>query len=229
MIMEKNISSLRYVAGACFAGTTVLCLISRFQYGFGFWGSLCLAGYALIAVSMFASLPILTSAGAGLLAVNSIRNLIIYFGYIIEDGFAWFPKYRLFEEILFLAFCVLLIVVGINKKSAKQLGFVAGGVYVLSYAIYWIGNKVANGSFGLSFRSFLFFVLFTVGAFMIGMAVDCINTKASTGTNEETGTAAFSTPAEGQVERLTKLKTLLDSGIISQEEFETKKKQISGQ
>lgn len=229
MIMEKNNSSLRYVAGACFAGLTVLYLIGCVQYGFSFWGSLYLASYALIAVSMFASLPILTSAGAGLLAVNTIRVLIIYFDDIIGIGFAGFPKHLLFDTILFLAYSVLLIVVGINKKSAKQLGFVAGGVYVLGFAIVMIGNKVANGSFGLSFRGFLFDVLFTVGAFMIGMATDCINAKASTGTNEETGTAAFSAPAEGQAERLTKLKTLLDSGIISQEEFEAKKRQITGQ
>ena len=68
-----------------------------------------------------------------------------------------------------------------------------------------------------------------LGTFMIGMAVDCITVKVSTGTNEATGKVVSSTPAESQIERLTKLKGLLDSGVISQEEFETKKKQILGQ
>ena len=91
-----------------------------------------------------------------------------------------------------------------------------------------IGNKVVNGSFGLNFRGFLSNILLIVGTFVIGMAVDCITVKVSTGTNEATGKVVSSTPAESQIERLTKLKGLLDSGVISQEEFETKKKQILG-
>ena len=228
MIMEKNNSSLRYVAGACFAGEAVIVLIDLVQNGFYFWTLLCLAGYALIAVSMFAALPILTTAGAGVYAITALRLLIIYFGYIKEDGFAWFPKRLLFTAILFLAFWVILIVVGTNKKSAKQLSFVAGGVAILRFAIAMIGDKVAYGSFVLTFRDFLSYVLLIVGAFMIGMAIDCITVKVSTGTNVATSKAVSSTPAESQIDRLTKLKGLLDSGVISQEEFETKKKQILG-
>lgn len=220
MTMEKNNSSLRYLAGACFAGEAVLALMN----GFNFWSLLCLAGYALIAVSMFASLPILTTAGAGVCAITALRTLIFYFGYI-----TWIPKWILFTEILFLAFWVILIVVGTNKKSAKQLSFVAGGVAILRFAIWMIGNIVAYGSFGLSFRDFLSYILLIVGAFMIGMAVDCITAKTPTDTNAATSKAASSTPAESQIDRLIKLKGLLDSGVISQEEFEAKKKQILGQ
>lgn len=223
MIMEKNNSSLRYVAGACFAGEAVLVLINLVQNGFNFWRLLCLAGYALIAVSMFASLPILTTAGAGVYAIASLRTVIAYFGYI---RFAWFPKLTLFTEILSLAFWIILIVVGTNKKSAKQLSFVAGGVAILRFAIGLIANKVVNGSFGLNFRGFLNIILLIVGTFMIGMAVDCITVKVSTGTNDATGKVVSSTPAESQIDRLAKLKGLLDSGVISQEEFEAKKKQI---
>jgi len=226
MIMEKNNSSLRYVAGACFAGEAVLVLINLVQNGFSFWTLLCLAGYALIAVSMFASLPILTSAGAGVYAVTALRTLITYFGYIKDD---WFPKRYLFMAILFLAFWVILIVVGVNKKSAKQLSFVAGGVAVLRFAIAMIGNKMGNGTFGLTFRGFLSYILLIVGAFMIGMAFDSVTAKVSVNTPNSSSVVAPKTPAESQIDRLTKLKGLLDSGVISQEEFDAKKKQILGQ
>lgn len=63
---------------------------------------------------------------------------------------------------------------------------------------------------------------------MIGLASESLlsDEKAVVKTSVNAGTNA--TFAESQVERLTKLKTLLDSGVISQEEFDEKKKQIIG-
>ena len=228
MIMEKNNSSLRYVAGACFGIDAILIIINLVQnaqngYSFNAWALLTLVGAVLIAIAMFASIPMVIADGGGVSAVSSARTLISYLG-----NMDYVPKRYFIAALILLVVWILIIVSGVNKKSGKTLAMIAGALLALRFFVIIIGNKLDYGSFGLNARGFLSYLVLIVGAFMIGLASESlpsdgkvvVKTSATAGTN--------ATSAESQVEKLTKLKTLLDSGVISQEEFDAKKKQILG-
>lgn len=236
MIMEKNNSSLRYVAGACFGIYAILIIIDIVQdaqYGFPFdaWAFLTLVGAVLIAIAMFASIPMLIAVGGGVSAVSSAITFIIYLG-----NMDYFPKRYFITDLILLVVWILIIVSGVNKKSGKTLAMIAGALLALRFFVIIFGNKLDYGSFGLldygSFglnaRVFLSYLVPIVGTFMIGLASESLHSdgKVVVKTSATAGTNA--TSAESQVEKLTKLKTLLDSGVISQEEFDAKKKQILG-
>lgn len=228
MIMEKNNSSLRYVAGACFGIDAILIIINLVQnarngYSFNAWTLLTVVGAVLIAIAMFASIPMLIAVGGGVSAVSSAIGFIIYLGYM-----DYLPKRYFIDALIPLVVWILIIVSGVNKKSGKTLAMIAGALSALRFFVIIFGNKLDYGSFGLNARGFLSYLVIIVGTFMIGLASESLlsDEKAVVKTSVNAGTNA--TSAESQVERLTKLKTLLDSGVISQEEFDEKKRQIIG-
>ena len=228
MIMEKNNSSLRYVAGACFGIDAILMIINLVQnaqngYSFNAWELLTVVGAVLIAIAMFASIPMLIAVGGGVSAVSSAIAFIIYLGYM-----DYLPKRYFIVALIPLVVWILIIVSGVNKKSGKTLAMIAGALSALRFFVIIFGDKLDYGSFGLNARGFLSYLVIIVGTFMIGLASESLlsDEKAVVKTSVNAGTNA--TSAESQVERLTKLKTLLDSGVISQEEFDEKKRQIIG-
>lgn len=241
MIMEKNNSSLRYVAGACFGIYAILIIIYLVQnaqngYSFNAWALLTLVGAVLIAIAMFASIPMLIAVGGFVSAVYSARTLGGYVSafysaraLISSLGYMDFFLNRYFiNELILLVVWILIIVSGVNKKSGKTLAMIAGALSALRFFVIIFGNKLDYGSFGLNAIGFLSYLVIIVGTFMIGLASESLlsDEKAVVKASVNAGTNA--TSAESQVERLTKLKTLLDSGVISQEEFDEKKKQIIG-
>jgi len=229
MIMEKNNSSLRYVAGACFGIDAILIIINLVQnaqngYSFNAWPLLTLVGAVLIAIAMFASIPMLIAVGGGVSAIPSARTLISYLG-----NMDYVPKRYFIAALVLLVVWILIIVSGVNKKSGKTLAMIAGALSALRFFVIIFGNKLDYGFFGLNARGFLSYLVIIVGVFMIGLATESLPSNAKTATTTSANVGTKTTSAESQIERLTKLKTLLDSGVISQEEFETKKKQILGQ
>ena len=85
MTKQKNIR--RYIAAACFAGAAVISVISLIRNIMNdityntttlIFLVLCVVGYALIAVSMFASVPVLTSVGGGLVLLYYINMLCLF-------------------------------------------------------------------------------------------------------------------------------------------------------
>jgi hypothetical protein len=73
--MKDNNNTFKYIAGASFAVLVVLSVISMIQNGFYFWSLFSLIGAALIAVSLFVSIPALTAIGSALYGVSAIRTL----------------------------------------------------------------------------------------------------------------------------------------------------------
>lgn len=105
MIMEKNNDTFRYVAAACFGINTILVvrdiivrivrtriefnssIIDAIRFEFNPWELFLLAGYVLIAVSLFTSISILTTAGGAALAIYIVRERLFYiWEYIILYG-----------------------------------------------------------------------------------------------------------------------------------------------
>lgn len=215
----KNKHTLRYIAGACFAAKALLSVISLAKSGFSISGLLPLASYSFIAVSMFASIPVLTTVG----------GVICLFYSLISN--AWVilhaPIMYKIQSILYAVLWVIVAAIGANKKQSKQLGFTAGIAAVLNFLIIIVINLKNQGVFGLSFTGFLSYFLLIIGAFMIGYASADMPVKAAAKPSTSAG-GANAASSESQTDRLVGIKKLLDSGVITQEEFEEKKKQILG-
>lgn len=216
-MMKENNNTFKYIAGACFAVLVVLSVIFKIQNGYYFWGPFLMIGYALIAVSMFVSVPALTAIGSALEGVCAIHMLISYFGYLQDP---WFPKGFFISPILYLVIWVLLLVASLNPKLTKKLGIAAGII-----AAVW--SLFESVSLGLTLTEFLDYLALIVGTLMIGLSATDNAVKEISATTASKATLVEKN-SETQIDRLIKLKSLLNNGVITQEEFDQKKKQILG-
>lgn len=238
MIMEKKNNSLRYVAGACFGIRALIYInsvVRNMQDGYRLspWTLISIVGCALIAVSMFASVDILTSVGGGILAVGAARRLILDFGRFLDFGrYGFYPKRYLIADFIWLVVCILFVVIGLNRKNAKTICIVAGALLAVGFLVVIFGalcDKIYYDFFPLGFIEFLRNVIEIVGTIMMGLALNIDDAQDSSSKTASTSGIHSRTPTESQMDRLAKLKDLLDNGVISQEEFDSKKKQILGQ
>ncbi len=232
IIMEKKNNNFRYVAGACFVIEVLDIIISNIVAGntlFNPWTLVLIVGYALIAASMFASVDILTSVGGGFLAADAIQSLItvikisLYLWDYIRDDFLSF-SFQVTSLFIWAVVCILFVVIGLNRKNAKTISIVAAALLVVKFLLTTLSN-----SFHLNFTNILFNTIPIIGTIMIGLVLNIDDVKTSSGKTASSNSINLTTPAENQIDRLTKLKDLLDNGVISQEEFDAKKKQILGQ
>lgn len=232
MIMGKKNNSLRYVAGACFGIVALIYIngiVRNMQEGYyrsALWTLVSIVGYALIAVSMFASVNILTSAGGGILAVGAAEVFISNLGTISP-----FKRY-LITGFIWLVVCILFVVIGLNRKNAKTICIVAGALLAVRLFVFIFCafcDKIYYDVFSLGFIEFLLNVVEIVGTIMMGLALNIDDAQESSSKTAGSSGIHSRTPAESQMDRLAKLKDLLDNGVISQEEFDAKKKQILGQ
>lgn len=112
--MDKN-KGIRYAAGACFAGLAVLESISLVQSNsFSIWTLLSFAGFAIIAVSMFASMTTLTAVGAGVLGISVLGVFISLIPVIIDWPLLDWPLKGFFLDLIFMViYSVILLLVGL--------------------------------------------------------------------------------------------------------------------
>lgn len=229
--MQKNKKSLRYAAGACFGICSLIEIIWIVlnildgvyeYYGFSPWHLIWPIGYALIAVSMFASIDILTSVGGGILTVVAVRLLIDDFGYYTHT-------ISMIEDLLWLIVCILLVVIGLNRKNVKMICIVAGALLAVRFFLIFFGHKIAYGYFGLDFSGFLQYIILIVGTILIGLALNIDSPQESNNKTVSSCSIKSTAQVESKINQLVKLKDFLDNGYISQEEFDAKKKQILGQ
>lgn len=213
--MDKN-KGIRYAAGACFAGLAVLESISLVQSNsFSIWTLLSFAGFAIIAVSMFASMTTLTAVGAGVLGISVLGVFISLIPVIIDWPLLDWPLKGFFLYLIFMViYSVILLLVGLNKKSAKRLGIVAGATLVLYLLVRIILNLTEGGELGLSLTSLLYDLLMIGGAVLIGFAVDSIPAKAVSRQPAAPTANANISSSESSIERLTKLKELLTAELF---------------
>lgn len=244
MIMDKKNNNFRYVAGACFVIEALRIIINHIVAGytsFDPWTLVLIVGYALIAASMFASVDILTSVGGGFLAADAINTLITITKillYLLDYFRDDFLIYSLQVTSLFIrsVVCILFVVIGLNRKNAKTISIVAAALLVVQFLLTTLYNNIPSrynnihsSSFHLNFTDILFNTILIIGTIMIGLVLNIDDVKTSSGKTASSNNINLTTPAENQIDRLAKLKDLLDNGVISQEEFDAKKKQILGQ
>lgn len=225
----KNKKTLQYVAGALFALRAIIPLVLMLNSGhYTIWSFLSPLGYFLIAISLFASLQFLTTFGAIVAAVNEIRNIIIILRivlYVPESMWSDYidyisiqnPKLFLAIEVAAVLYLLFLAICGLSRKAAKILGILSGVIRAISYVV-----SIGLGQSQLTPLGAVYVVLFVIGAILLGIAFSA---------NEGKAAPAVGTVSAGsdKIEQLTRLKSLLDMGALTQEEFEEKKRQILGQ
>lgn len=217
--MEKK-SGLRYVAGVVYVVYAILNIIELVQNGFWIWTFLSVVGAVLVAAGLFIALPVLSAIGSGVCGIGPVRMLIVYLSFSVDS---WFPKRYIFIAFLFVAFWILLVIACLKTENAKQLGIVAGVVAIVRLLAIFI----MDGLYQFTFMGVLWQVIIIVGAILLGFAYTGVQNKNITALSANTAQRTKSVASvENQIERLINLKSLLDSGVITQEEFDAKKKQI---
>lgn len=126
---------------------------------------------------------------------------------------------------------IILSLTCIKVKNSKNLSISAsifaliGQVEILIYNCSILDFSYALKE-ALKFESFVRFIVFILAAVLLGIGFDTSPNPIPSFLVPASRPA--NTPETNQIEQLTKLKDLLDSGIITQEEFDEKKGQILG-
>ncbi len=221
---SKTKIPFRYIAGGCFAARTVIYLIDSFSYQnpFTFDSLSMILSFAAIAVGLFLSVPMVSAAGSALFLIyHLIRNGIPLFINISDNFSSLFILGTCFLRIPFVIFALLLLITCLNRRSAKVTGIIAAAVRFIP-AAYVVYLFVSFG--GTLWRIVLVPLLECAGAVFLGFAFSELKDKPRA--------AAAAAPTASGVsdtyEKLTHLKELLDKGIITQEDFDAKKRDILG-
>lgn len=231
---SKTKIPFRYIAGGCFAACAIIYLVIRYgdipSGGFYHYDLLCILAFAVIAVGLFVSVPMVSAAGSALLLVRRVIFLFYKFRYFFKHFKAISSVLSLLgflmNYLIPIIFALLLLITCLDRRSAKTRGMITAAVRFFIPAVYFIiiiirGSIFINSS---SLLSIALLLLESVGALCLGFAFSELKDKP-----KATAAAAPKTfGVSDTYEKLTHLKELLDKGIITQEEFDAKKKDILG-
>lgn len=175
---------------------------------FNIWKLISDIGFGAMAVTVFIKNKKAVAVSS---IVTAIINLIQ-----ISHGEILFIIMVFISISLIAAMCILNLK---GNKIVKDIWFVPGVIYFVSNIIYNLWGAV-DWLFGI--LTILVFIVWSCGFIFTGL---WLKEDIS---QEDKETVNTSMPNIGDADRLMKLKDLLDSGIITQEEFDEKKKEILG-
>lgn len=216
---EKNLKIVRYITGVLFLALA----ITSFLYKYTFSGSTYAIGYAIgyivsalgaaiMAVSMFLGMRQVFIVGAGFQAVSCLIKLLALHENIMN----------ILSAVLLLAGYVLAAFAIQDKKNTSKY-------VIVSVVLFLIGN-IANQIAFLTDKLSIIWALkdFVSVASPILLACIVFENTPQAQTTKMVKQPTKTAKSNDRIEELTKLKDLLDTGVISQEEFDAKKKQILG-
>ena len=210
---------VRYITGVLFLALA----ITSFLYKYTFSGSTYAIGYAIgyivsalgaaiMAVSMFLGMRQVFIVGAGFQAVSCLIKLLALHENIMN----------ILSAVLLLAGYVLAAFAIQDKKNTSKY-------VIVSVVLFLIGN-IANQIAFLTDKLSIIWALkdFVSVASPILLACIVFENIPQAQTTKMVKQPTKTAKSNDRIEELTKLKDLLDTGVISQEEFDAKKKQILG-
>lgn len=227
--MKKQKTMLRYAAAAIFIFSSVIgaylqVLIRLLELN----EILQYFGLIVIAIGLIMRSRTVCCVGAGIRGLVGLWWLVCYGG--IAFIFKWpdrairwitsnftMPYYhmRAFFPILMLVAFLLMFY---NVKIAKIVAAISGTDLILA----WILFRSTSSISGFSIAAY---ILPAIGAILI---VLCMEEIATAGDNLFPAPKSAVPSVGSQIEQLVALKNLLDKNIITQEEFEVRKKEILG-
>lgn len=216
--MKQKNDIIRYCAGAAFALQAISWLRSG-PYMSVVLIALCYmaigASFVVIGASFFVKKPVLATVGQ---VVRLLPMAITFLTCLVDGEFSWMIEtgqyWVLIQIFLALAAEIIFLVLTITRK--KQLGIAAAVACGIACGIASFGNT------SLLFSSPMEgMILSLVGYVLAGFAFEAMPSKASA---KALGTTQSS--AADKIQRMENLQNLLEKGIITQEEFDEKKKQL---
>ena len=191
-------------------------------------------GFAVIAASYFLQRPALISLGSFVCIVScmvSVVRIIMWlhtFPYTPSRQISTYPKERYLLDlgitIIMIVFFILLVIIGIKPKKQRLLWFIAFGLLLIRAVVIFILSYYPSLFITSDFQQNIFLLITTL---LLGVYANKETGKPDL-IAEDLETSVELDSFEDKMELLTKLKELHDKEIITQEEYETKKKQILG-
>lgn len=202
---DKKLKLLRIITGILFAYLVISNIESALNYSY--WGSwFAVAGYLCMAISMF-------SGCYTLLTIGAVGNAIPLCVRLLQ-GVRYVTALNILYYALGILSCILLMCAVGKKQAARKLCIVAAIAALSSTVATWILSHYTPGV------QAIFVQLVRVTPIVLsGQVLNNVPVKKSS-----PATAAQSPVSK--VEALSKLKSLLDAGAISQEEFDAKKTRL---
>ncbi len=172
----------------------------------------------LLAVAHFAKTDVLKPIGFGLFCFVYLISLLRAIFYAYSPSFL-----ACFDRLILIAAYALLLVAVIKKDNLSlRLCVAAAGLFLVDTILGIVG--------GYSFVSILVALMLVVAFVMTGFAIDESKDEKNAYKNATSVKKhSQNTPSSSdQLEKLASLKKLLDDEVITQEEFDEKKKQLLG-
>ena len=144
---------------------------------------------------------------------DSESFLAISFGYIF---------------LIFSIFCIVILIINLFKKIPfvnKKLSIIFPMITVVSFTAFglWLDNFTIRDTWQLNYNIDYMFIV-ELALLIAALVIDLYRNFSSLPYKTE----KQNNQSKDDFDNLDKLKNLLDSGVITQEEFEQKKKQILG-
>lgn len=219
-MLENKKSNFRLASGVCYILGALYGLFTQFSSYTWIGGILQIIALILVAVGMFLQFPLLSVMGSGIQILTRYRAILgIKF---LFQSFSMYQALVGFRELALMLYWVVFLLAVLNIKGKRKNLGIASGCLLLILSILTFGRA-----------QYIIFegIIPAAGAVLFALAADDFPNKISSVpavTPHKSSNTATSEYEGNQVERLAKLKELLDKGVISQEEFDAKKKQIMG-
>lgn len=210
---SKTKIPFRYIAGGCFAASAIFYFVNNglLHHVFNFYTISLVLAFAAIAVGLFLSVPMVSAAGSVLLLISRIVHLFRF----MDSHFIW-----LIQLLVPAIFALLLLITCLNRRSAKTMGIIAAAIrFILAILTIYLFFLFGGAMWGMIIQP----LLECAGAVFLGFAFSELKDKP-----KAAAAAPKPSGASDTYEKLTHLKELLDKGIITQEDFDAKKKDILG-
>lgn len=221
---NKNLNIFRYVSGGLFVLSVLYPVIKSLGGAApSFTTILAWVAWTLMAAAMFTEKYALLAVGAGiriLQALMSLISMVPMLSYSVTNiGYV-------INTLLAVVGLVLILLASVKRDSAKTLGIVAAAVTIVGRMLIGVGF-LAHGGIGLAFQlatqGMFVNIVLAVAFVFAGFAMHTIKQKPVAAVMQ---TAAPVVNTGDRIEKLMKLKALLDSGVLTQEEFDAKKKSL---
>lgn len=232
--MDKSENGKKYalIAAICYAAIAIYSIINRITYvnKNPEYASITVVNILTWVIFIGFAVVLFIKNKKALLAVAGANTVLnIYF--LIQN----FSLFNLFDFLAYAALIIIIILALKSNISATKLWFVAAVLLFVGSLITWITYGYFS-YLSAAWKSMLVTIIECVALMFSGMWIkDDLSPAETTQTNEYAtfnpqaiGGTQAKTDAIGGADKLKMYKELLDSGTITQEEFDQKKKQILG-